>query len=283
MLIVKDLKKTYPSFSLDCTLEVPDGRITGLIGQNGAGKTTLFKLILGLIFKDSGSVTVLGKEPSSLSDSDRQRLGVVLAESGFSGYLTVKSVCTILKAFYPDFDERFFMDSCARNGLKPDQQIKEFSTGMKAKLKVISALSHKAEFLLLDEPTSGLDVIARDEVLALIRDYMASNETNSVLISSHISSDLEHLCDDIYMIHEGRIVLHEDTDTLLSDYAVLKVSDEEFENLDKSYLLRKVKEPFGWSCLTDKKAFYVENYPDIVIERSGIDELMQNYIKGESL
>ena len=144
----------------------------------------------------------------------------------------------------------------------------------KAKFKVLAALSHKAELLILDEPTVGLDVIARDEVLNMLREYMEENESSSILISSHISSDLESLCDDFYMIHAGKIILHEDTDVLLSDYAVLKVAEEEYEKLDQQYLIKIRKEAYGYRCLTNQKQFYMENYPDVVIENGKIDDLV---------
>lgn len=126
----------------------------------------------------------------------------------------------------------------------------------------------------IDEPTVGLDVIARDEVLNMLREYMEENESSSILISSHISSDLESLCDDFYMIHAGKIILHEDTDVLLSDYAVLKVSEEEYEKLDQQYLIKIRKEAYGYRCLTNQKQFYMENYPDIVIENGKLDDLV---------
>ena len=153
---------------------------------------------------------------------------------------------------------------------------------MKAKLKVFVAISHNARFLLLDEPTAGLDVVARDELLTLLREYMEADPNRSILISSHISSDLESLCDDIYMIHEGRIVLHEETDVLLSDYALLKVTDEQYEHLDKQYIFKVKKETYGYSCLTNQKTFYMENYPDVTIENGSIDEVISMMVRGQT-
>lgn len=161
--------------------------------------------------------------------------------------------------------------------------IKDFSTGMKAKLKVIAAVTHNAEFLLLDEPTSGLDVVTRRDVLDLLREYMEENEERSILISSHISTDLEGLCDDIYMIHEGQIVLHEDTDVLLNNYALIKADQEQFARLDKEYILKVRRENYGYACLTDQKQYYRENYPDIVVERGNLDEVIAMMIGGEDL
>lgn len=228
MLKIEHLKKQYSNFSLDCSLEVKEGYITGLIGQNGAGKSTTFKAVLGLISMDGGNVTILGKDLSEITPKDKESLGVVLSDSGFSGYLTIKDVISILKNLYEDFDHAFFMEQLHKLQLPMNKKIKDFSTGMKAKLKVLIAISHNAKLLILDEPTVGLDVIARDEVLNMLREFMEKDESRSILMSSHISSDLETLCDDLYMIHEGQVILHEDTDVLLSDYAVLKVDEEQF-------------------------------------------------------
>ena len=203
MLKISHLQKHYRGFSLDCSMEVQPGMITGLIGRNGSGKSTTFKALLGLIHPDGGEIEVFGKKAEELRPEDKQKLGVVFADSGFS-----------------------------------------------------------------------LDVIARDEVLNMLREYMEENESSSILISSHISSDLESLCDDFYMIHAGKIILHEDTDVLLSDYAVLKVAEEEYEKLDQQYLIKIRKEAYGYRCLTNQKQFYMENYPDVVIENGKIDDLV---------
>ncbi|MGN0664972.1 MAG: AAA family ATPase [Huintestinicola sp.] len=145
---------------------------------------------------------------------------------------------------------------------------------MKAKLRVLTALSHNAKLLIMDEPTAGMDVEARNEILDILRSYLEKQEDSSVLITSHIASDLEGLCDDIYLIHEGKILLHEDTDVILSDYGVIKVDEMTFQKLDKEAILRYKKEAYGYSCLTDQKRFYLENYPGTVIESCGIDDLI---------
>ena len=151
---------------------------------------------------------------------------------------------------------------------------------MKAKLKVLIATSYDAKLLILDEPTSGLDVIAREELLDLMRDYMNRGD-KSILISSHISTDLEGLCDDIYMIHEGKMIIHEETHNILDNYGILKVTDEQFEKIDKKYLLKIDKENFGYKCLTKEKQYYMENYKDIVIEKCSIDEVVKLIVRGE--
>lgn len=283
MLKVEHIKKYYDHFSLDCSLEVKPGCITGLIGQNGAGKSTTFKAILGLISIEGGKITLFGKCLDDVTIQDKEKLGVVLSDSGFSGYLNIRDIMPILKSLYKDFDDSFFMEQVHRFQLPFDKKIKDFSTGMKAKLKVLIAISHHAKLLILDEPTAGLDVIARDELLEMLREFMEKDEERSILISSHISSDLETLCDDLYMIHEGRIVLHEDTDILLSDYGLLKLDEQQFEQIDKQFILCMKKENYGYGCLTNQKQYYIENYPNIVIEKGSIDEVMTMMIRGQKL
>lgn len=280
MLKIEHLQKTYDQFSLDCSMEVRPGCITGLIGQNGAGKSTTFKAVLGLISMDGGTVRILGKDIREFSAKDREVLGVVLSDSGFSGYLTVKDIIPVLKNLYSGFEQDWFREQLQRFRLPMDKKIKEFSTGMKAKLKVLTAISHNAGLLILDEPTAGLDVIARDELLEMLRDFMEKDAQRAILISSHISSDLENLCDDLYMIHDGKIILHEDTDVLLSDYALLKVSEKQFAKLDREFILRSKKESYGYRCLTNQKQYYVENYPQIAIEKGSIDEVITMLIRG---
>lgn len=280
MLKIDHLQKQYGNFSLDCSLEVKAGCITGLIGQNGAGKSTTFKSALGLIAKDSGTISLLGKEIETFSARDRENLGVVLSDSGFSGYLTPRDYLPVLKQMYHNFQEDYWREQLQKLKLPLDKKIKEFSTGMKAKFKVLTALSHQAKLLILDEPTAGLDVVARDEILEMLRNYMEAEEERAILISSHISSDLETLCDDIYMIHNGQMILHEDTDILLADYALLKVSKQQYQELDSRYLLKVKKEPFGFSCLTNQKQYFRENYPQIVMENGSIDKIIVMMIGG---
>lgn len=280
MLKIEHLKKHYDNVSLDCSLELMSGCVTGLIGQNGAGKSTTFKAILGLISTDGGNITILGKDRKDFTAKDKEELGVVLSDSGFSGYLKIKDIIPILQNMYSKFDKSLFIEQVQKFQLPMNKQIKEFSTGMKAKLKVLVAISHNAKLLILDEPTAGLDVIARDELLEMLREFLEKDEERSILISSHISSDLESLCDDLYMIHDGKIILHEDTDVLLSDYALLKVDAEQYSKLDKQFILRSKKETYGYSCLTNQKQYYMENYPKIAIEKGTIDEVITMMIRG---
>ena len=278
MLKVNHVQKTYSHFHLDCSLEIKPGSITGIIGKNGSGKTTLFKAILNLIHINSGDITLLDKD---YKDVDKNKIGCTLANISLCEYLKLKDLMNLLNNTYKDFELDYFLQKCKQYQFPLDKKINEFSTGMKTKLNVLIALSHHASFLILDEPTNGLDVLAREEIIDLIREFMEEDENRSVLISSHISSDLEGLCDDIYMIDHGQVILHEETDTLLNEYGLLKVDGKQYERLDKTYVLRSRKETFGYSCLTNEKQFYQENYPDIVVEKGSIDELIMMMVRGD--
>lgn len=282
LLDLKNVRKQYVNFSLECSMQVKRGRITGLIGANGAGKTTVFKASLGLISTDGGEIRMMGKTPQQLTNEEREKIGVVLSDATFPGILNAKDASAILKKMYHRFDEADFEEKCRTFQVPMDKKIKEMSTGMKAKLKILMAMSHQAEILILDEPTSGLDVIAREGILDCLRAYMEQEE-RAILISSHLSGDLENLCDDLYLIDQGQICLHEDTDVLLDQYGILKVTESEFAALDKQYLLKYCKEDFGYCCLTNQKQYYMENAPQIVIEKGTIDEVMKMMLKGSSL
>ncbi len=283
MLLKMDhIQKTYGDFTLNCSLELQPGYITGLIGPNGAGKTTVFKSALGLISLDQGAVTVLGKPFDQLSLKEKQDMGVVLADSGFSGYLTIQDIARIMKNLYQLFDQDRFIKKCRESGLPLNKRVKDMSAGMRARVKVLTAMSHEARLLILDEPTAGLDVLAREELLDAIREYMEPGD-RSILISSHISTDLEQLCDDLYLIHNGTIVLHEETDVLLGSYGLLKATEEQYSELDKKYILCRKKEAYGYRLLTDKISYYRENKPEIIMEKGSVDEVITMMIRGERL
>lgn len=285
MIHLNQIKKNYPQFQLDLSMSIPSGTIIGLIGQNGAGKSTTFKILLDLINKEDGSITLFGKELAHLTKNDKEKIGVVLSDSGFSHYLTINDIIPIISTLYTHFDKNYFDSLVLKFQLPLDKKIKDFSTGMMVKLKVIIAISHHPQLLILDEPTAGLDVMARNEVLDLLRDFMIGNDERSILISSHISSDLESLCDEIYMIDHGKIIFHEETDRILSDYAILKIDHTTVhENkLDSSYFIKKNTTDNITTYLTNQKQFYLENYPNIVIQNVGIDQVMTLMVKGENL
>ncbi|MCM1252487.1 MAG: ABC transporter ATP-binding protein [Clostridium sp.] len=282
MLKMENVQKSYGDFKLNCSMQVDEGYITGVIGANGAGKSTTFKAILGLIQTDGGTVEILGKDGKNLTGADRQQIGTVLSESTFNGVLTIKDAAVVMKAMYANFHKEDFFQKCEKYGLPLQKPIKEFSTGMQAKFKLLLAMSYDAKLLILDEPTAGLDAVVRSELLDEMREYMSAGD-RAILVSSHISSDLEGLCDDLYFLQDGKVLFHEDMDVILSDYAVLKVNEEQYRALDKSHISYRKKEAFGYELLTKQKQFYRDNYPDIVMEKGNIDDVMLIVTKGEKI
>jgi len=282
ILNLENVQKQYKDFRLNCSLQVRENFVTGLIGANGAGKSTTFKAILGLIHTDKGKIEIFGKPQDRFSIKDKEEIGVVLAESTFSQTMTGKDIIPVMKAMYRKFNQTLFIEKCEKYGLSLEKPIKDFSTGMKAKLKLLIAMSYEARLLILDEPTEGLDSVTRRELLDEMRIFM-EQDGRAILISSHISSDLEGFCDDLYFMQNGKILFHEDTDVILSDYAVLKVSKEHYQKMDQSHLLYRMERPFGYEILTKEKQFYLDNYPDIIAEKGSIDDVMLLITKGEKL
>ena len=279
LLRLDNVQKQYKDFRLNCSLQVEEGCITGIIGANGAGKSTTFKAVLGLIETDGGTIEIFGKDSRKITISDKQQIGVVLAESTFTDILTIQDILPVMEAMYPAFQRENFLRKCEQYDLPLKKPLKDFSTGMKAKFKLLLAMSYDAKLLILDEPTSGLDAVVRSDLLDEMREYMEQG-CRAILISSHISSDLEGLCDDLYFIQNGEVLFHEDTDVILSDYAILKVSDEQYQSLDKRYITYEMKEAFGYKLLTKEKQFYLDNYPGIVMDKGNIDEIILMVTKG---
>lgn len=280
ILEVKNIKKTYSDFQLDCSLNLQKGRITGLIGANGTGKTTIFKAILGLIRIESGTIRIFGKDINELEKKDKEDIAVILSERTFSGYLTIKQIAKIMELSYQSFQRKDFLEQCVSHNLPLNKMIKDFSTGMKAKMKLLLAVSYQAKLLILDEPTEGLDVIARDEMLTILRTYM-ENEERSILISSHISTDLENFCDDIYLINKGNIIFNEEMPALLDEYGFLKINEEQLKMIDQKYISYIRKDNYGYCCMTSEKKFYQENFSNLVIEKGSLDEVLMMVVKGE--
>ena len=273
MITIDKLEKRYRDFSLEISLEIPDNKVVGIIGKNGCGKSTTIKAILGLVKPASGSVRVFGREARALTARDKEKIGVALSDSMFSMQLSVEDVIAILKAMYRDFDEPFFREMCAKLNLPLRKQMKEFSTGMKAKVKVLTAISHKARLLILDEPTAGLDVEARNEIIKTIREYVASNEC-SVLLTSHISSDLEGLCDEFYLFSDGKVLLHETNENIGTRYGTVQIPFELFETIDRDRISGYKKEMFGYACVTNDKEYFAKNHPGITVKPAAIDDLI---------
>ena len=273
MIEIEHFVKQYGDFSLEISMSIPDSKVAGIIGKNGSGKSTTIKAILGLVKPTTGSVRVFGTEARSLAPRDKEKIGVALSDSMFSTQLTVEDVIAILRAMYRDFDETFFRDMCGKLNLPLKKQMKDFSTGMKAKVKVLSALSHKARLLILDEPTSGLDVEARNEIVRTIKDYAASNSC-TILITSHIPTDLEGLCDEFYLFSEGKIVLHESEESIANHYGTVQIPFELFESIDPKYISGHRKEMFGYACVTNDKEYFEKNHPELKVKSATIDDLI---------
>lgn len=250
---IKNLTKAYNDFTLDnIGFNLPMGTIMGLVGENGAGKSTTIKLIMNAIKADSGTVAVLGKSNQDKEFAAiKQNIGVVLDEAYFPEVLNAKNINKIMKATYTKWDEKLYFNYISRFKLPLDKKFKDFSRGMKMKLAITVALSHNPKLLILDEATSGLDPMIRDEILDIFNDF-TRDETHSVLLSSHIISDLEKICDYITFIYKGKLILCEEKDIILSKYSIMKLTENDFESIPSSAVVSKKKTSFGYEALIIK-------------------------------
>ena len=282
MLEVNHLNKKYGDFTLkDISFKLAKGKILGFIGENGAGKSTTIKAILNLISTDSGEITVLGKEHTKLKRKDREKIGVVLDDGFLPEQLDYEDMRLIMKRIYPKWDDDLFYDYIKRFKLPKGKNMKEYSSGMKMKLKLIVALCHHPELLILDEPTSGLDPVARYEVLDILEEFI-KDDNHAILISSHITSDLEHIADDILFIHEGRIVLMEKKDVLMNDYGIVRLQESDIKKINKEDYIKYLRYRDECLLLTDNKKKFKEKYKDYEIERPMIENIMLVYMKGKT-
>ncbi len=277
---IKNVSKKYPGFALkNINFCVPEGTIVGLIGENGAGKTTTIKALLNII-SSLGDIQVLGKNIRKHEKEIKQDIGVVLDNSFLSEYLTTKKLNTIMKDFYNNWDEKKYMYYIKEFQLPENQLIKEFSSGMKMKLKIAIAISHHPKLLILDEPTSGLDPIVRNEILEIFRKYIEEDETRAILISSHITSDLEHISDYIVLIDKGEIKLDKATTELLENYGIVKCSKEDFEKIKIEDYISYRAGKYQYEVLVADKYEFRRKYDISVIDRPTIEDIMLFYIKG---
>lgn len=274
-LKITNLSKSYKDFKLDnVNIELPKGCIMGFIGENGAGKSTTIKLILDLIHRDSGNITVLGKDNKKELNLVKENIGVVMDECFFPENISAKDINLIMKNIYKTWDENKF-NSLLKSFKLPDKKIiKEYSRGMKMKLSIAVALSHDSKLLILDEATSGLDPIVREEILDIFMGFI-QNEEHSIFVSSHIISDLEKICDYITFIHRGKIIFSEAKDVLLDSYAILKCSQNEFDNIDKSIIKGYRKNTFGIEALVLRNKLKGTH----VMDKANIEDIMLYYIK----
>lgn len=274
---IKNLNKKYKDFELkDINFDVEKGTVMGLIGANGSGKTTILKSILSII-KYDGDIRILGEE---ISREIKDKVSSVFEEYFIGEYLSSKEVEKIYSDIYSKWDSNYFHELLEKLDIPKNKKYKDFSKGMKIKLKIAIALSSRPKLLILDEPTSGLDPVIRSEILDILLEYM-EDEDNSILISSHITTDLEKIADYITFIDDGQVIFSKEKYDLEENYGIVRVSEEDFEKIDKSLIKKFKKEKYQINVLVDDVEKFRKNYPNFVVDRSTIDEIMVLYLRGD--
>lgn len=278
-LELSNVSKQYKDFTLDnISFKVPQGSIVGLIGENGAGKSTTINAVLGLISKDSGTITMLGK--TDIDAVCKENIGVVFDGNNYPDMLTPKQLGKVFENIYSSWNKEKYEQLLKKFNLPLNKKIKKFSKGMKMKYAISVAFSHNSKLLILDEATSGLDPIMRDEILDMFLDFI-QDEENSILVSSHITSDLEKVADYIVFIHNGKIVFSKPKDELLENYGIIKCGASVFDEIDKDKIITYRKQDYEWQILVDDRKSAQQQYPKALIVPASIDEIMLMYVKGE--
>ena len=273
---VKNLNKRFDDFALkDINIKVPKGKIVGLIGENGAGKTTLIKCILGAMFKNSGEVKLFNKK---YDDSLKDDIGVVYDNSFIIETYNIKDLNMIMKRIYKKWDEELFFNYIKEYKLPLKKEIRKLSTGMKKKLEIITAMCHDPKVLILDEPTSGLDPVIRSEVLDMFQNFVDGND-NSILLSTHITSDLEHIADNVIFISNGEIIFDKPLKDIKNDYIVLDVDKKEIDNIAKKHIIRIKENRLDYQVLIHKKNLTTK-YKKYIKSITALDDIMLLYIRG---
>ncbi len=280
ILEVKNLNKKYDNFELkNITFSLPKGMIMGFIGENGAGKTTTIKAILDIIKGYSGEVKIFGLDSRKDERTIKEDIGVVLDDMFYPEILTPNDVNNSMKYIYKNWDEKMFNDYLKEFSLNPKQQIKSFSKGMRKKLEIATALAHHPKLLILDEPTSGLDPVARSEVIDIFQNFIQDEEC-SILLSSHITTDLERIADYITFINDGEIVLSKTCDELLEKYGIVKCSEKEFKKIAKEDYIKYKKDKYEYEVLVENKKEFKKKYDVDIVDKITLDDLMVLMIKG---
>ena len=279
ILQVENLTKHYPDFTLDhVSFSVPKGTIMGLIGENGAGKSTTINAILDLIHKDDGTVTFWGQELSSAKQL-KEDIGVVFDGINFYETLTPAKVGKIASAAYSQWDNHLYQDYLKRFQLPLDKEFKQMSKGMKVKLCIAVALSHNPKLLILDEATSGLDPVMRDDILDVFLEFV-QDENHSIMMSSHITTDLEKVADYITFIHQGKVIFNKKKDDLRYHYGIVRCGAATFDQIDKQEILAYRKEDYQWNVLVADKEKAKKKYKNAVVDDATIDDILLLYVKG---
>lgn len=281
ILEIKNLSKKYNGFELkNVNIELPKGMIMGFIGENGAGKTTTIKSILNVINRDSGEIKIFGLDNKENERKIKEDIGVVLDDSFLSEYLNPSDLNKIMKNIYKNWDEKLYFKYIEDFKLPKEKISKEYSSGMKMKLKIAVALAHHPKLLILDEPTSGLDPVARNEILDIFQEFI-QDEEHGIFVSSHITSDLEHIADYITFINNGEIIFTKTRDELLENYGIVKCSEEQFKKIDKKDYIKYKKNRYEYDVLIENKYEFKKNYDICVIDKPSLEDIMLIYIKGE--
>lgn len=283
ILELNNISKAFQNsdFSLkQVSFSLPYGAIMGFVGENGAGKTTILSLIMNTMKQDKGTILLFGKEMTDMDTEIRENIGIVHDGDNFPTYLTAIQLSYIMQGLYKQWDQTLFLNYLENFHLPSKQKIKTYSKGMSMKLAISAALAHKPKLLLLDEATSGLDPIIRDEILDVFLDFV-QDEHHSILLSSHITSDLEKVADYITFIHNGNIILTASKNDLSYHYAIMRCRENQFISLDPSDILAYRKRDFQIDVLIPDKDYAKRKYQDIVIDHASIDEIMLLLIKGD--
>ena len=279
ILTVKDLQKKYNNFTLGpINTSFKGGVIIGLIGENGAGKTTFIKSILGII-KSTGKVEIFGHDISTEEKDVKENIGVVLDNSFFPEVLTANDIDKIMNPLYKNWDPGLFYNLLERFSIPKNKTIKTLSKGMRKKLEIAAALAHHPKFLLLDEPTSGLDPVVRKEVLDVFLDFI-QDEEHTILLSTHITSDLEHIADYILFLNHGQIVLEETKDDIMENYGILKCGINDFSKVAKEDIIRFIKNKYNYEILVKNPFKLQKKYPEMVMDKLTLEDLMVLIVKG---
>ncbi|MBP5494114.1 MAG: ABC transporter ATP-binding protein [Lachnospiraceae bacterium] len=275
---LKDVTKDYGDFKLDhISFSVPEGSVCGFIGQNGAGKTTTINLILDTINRDSGEIKLFGENIDGKSAELRENIGVVFDEMGFHDFMTAKDINIMMKNIYKNWDEEQFFEYLKKFSLPSKKKCGAFSRGMRMKLQIAVALSHNAKMLIMDEPTSGLDPIVRNEMINIFREFVLE-EDHTILLSSHITGDLEKIADEVVFIDGGKIVLVGNKDEILEKHGILKCKKDDLEKISPSLIVGYELNSFGAEALVNDRKAAEKLYPDAVIEPATLEQIMIYYV-----
>ncbi len=281
ILEIKNLCKRYADFELkNVTFSLPKGMIMGFIGENGAGKTTTIKSILNIINSYNGEIKIFGLDNRKNDKEIKENIGVVLDDMFFPEILTPNDINKTMQGIYQNWDTKLFYDYLKEFALLPNKQIKTFSKGMRKKLEIATSLSHHPKLLILDEPTSGLDPVARAEVIEIFQNFITHDDC-SILLSSHITTDLEHIADYITFINNGEIVLSKTTNELMEQYGIAKCGAKDFQKIAKTDYIKYKKTKYEYEILVSNKKDFQNKYNISVIDKLTLDDLMVLMIKGE--